>query len=158
GQGDVRAAQDPGPRPGGRAAAARARRGPIQQPADRDQGRPLWPLRHRRRDQRLPPQRRQRGIRHPAARGRAARRAPRRRPRQTPPPTPAAARRRAQRQDPPAPTPPPPPPAAQAPPPAPNPCPLLPPKGALPRAYPVMVRIGAPTGAWIRTTVRCPQK
>ena len=54
GQGAVLPAE--GPRPphrGGRAAAARARRGPGDRQADGDQGRPVRTLRHRRGDQRL---------------------------------------------------------------------------------------------------------
>ncbi len=54
GQGAVLPAEDPRPaHRGGRAAAARARRGPGDRQADGDQGRPVRPLRHRRGDQRL---------------------------------------------------------------------------------------------------------
>ena len=50
--------------PGGQAAAARARRGPGQRQADGDQGRPVRPLRHRRRDQRVAAQVRRRRDHH----------------------------------------------------------------------------------------------
>ena len=55
-------------------------------PPHRDQGRPVRPLRHRRGDQRLPPQGRRRRVGDPAARGGTARGAPRGGPGQAPPP------------------------------------------------------------------------
>ena len=76
GQGGVRAAEEPGPWPGGRTAAARAGRGPGQQPPDRDQGRPVRPVRHRRGDQRLAAQGRCRRVGDLAASGGTARGAP----------------------------------------------------------------------------------
>ncbi len=79
GQGAVRPAQGPGTAyRRGRAAAARARRGPGQRQADGDQGRPVRPLRHRRGDQRVAAQGRRGGLDHHRAGGRAARRPARR--------------------------------------------------------------------------------
>ena len=64
----------------GQAAAARARRRPGERQADGDQGRPLRPLRHRRRDQRLAAQGRRRRDHHRRAGLRAAGRSARARP------------------------------------------------------------------------------
>ena len=61
--GDLRPAQDAA-RPGGQAAAARARRRPGQRQADGAQGRPVRALRHRRRDQRVAAQGRRRRDHH----------------------------------------------------------------------------------------------
>ena len=73
GQGDVRPAQAARPRcPRDGPAAARARRGPRHRQADGDQGRPVRPVRDRRRDQRLAAQGRRGGRRHRPARRRAA--------------------------------------------------------------------------------------
>ena len=57
------------------AAAARARRRPLDRQARRPEGGPLWPVRHRRRDQREPARRRFRRVGDHRARVRAARRA-----------------------------------------------------------------------------------
>ena len=76
---DSRPAQAPRPgrAGGGRAAAARARRGHCQRQAHRAAGGPVRPVRDRRRDQRLPAQGRHDRLHHPAAGDRAARGAPR---------------------------------------------------------------------------------
>ena len=78
GQGAVRPAQ--AARPGGprgrRPAAAGARRRPGQRQADRAERGPVRAVRHRRRDQRVAAQGRRGRVDHPAARGRAAGRAP----------------------------------------------------------------------------------
>ncbi len=81
GEGAARGAQGarPGPRRRG-AAAARARRRPGDRQADGDQGRPVRPLRDRRRDQRVAAQGRRGGLDHADARRRAARRPAGRRP------------------------------------------------------------------------------
>ena len=79
GQGAVRPAQGARPRrPPGGPAAARAGRGPGHRQADGDQGRPVRPVRHRRRDQRLAAQGRRRRLDQRPARRRAARRPARR--------------------------------------------------------------------------------
>ena len=73
GQGAVRPAQ--GPRPPHRrrgSAAARARRGPGHRQADGDQGRPVRPLRDRRRDQRVAAQGRRGRLGYRPAGGRVA--------------------------------------------------------------------------------------
>ena len=82
-------------------AAARAGGRPGDQEADGDQGRPVRPVRHRRRDQRVAAQGRQRRGDHRRARLRAAGRAPARRPRRrrrrrpaSPAPDPPRRRRR----------------------------------------------------------------
>ena len=75
GQGPAGPAQGPRPRRRPRrAAAARARRRPGDRQADGGQGRPVRPVRDRRRDQRVAAQGRRGGDAHPAARGRTARR------------------------------------------------------------------------------------
>ena len=75
GQGAVRPAQAPRPPHRRRGpAAARARRGPGHRQADGDQGRPVRPLRHRRRDQRLAAQGRRGRLDHRRAGGRTPRR------------------------------------------------------------------------------------
>ena len=58
-------------------AAARAWRRPLVRTSGRGQGRPIRPVRHRRRDEREPAGRRRRRVAHPRPSGRAARGAPR---------------------------------------------------------------------------------
>ena len=67
-------------RPAGRPAAEGARSRPVERQADRRQGRPLRPVRHRRRDEREPPPGRRSGAAGARAGGRAAGRAEGQRP------------------------------------------------------------------------------